>query len=257
MMLAILTQMGAATLSRLAALGRAAFFVGRVLGLVFAPPLKLRLVLRQVHFIGARSVLVIVLTGAFAGMVLGLQGFHVLTRFGSEALLGQFVSLTLITELGPVFSAIMVTARAGSAITAQIGIMRITEQLDAMTVMALNPLRYVAVPNVVAGALVMPLLGAMFSLVGIYGGYIAGVLILGVNRGTYFGGIAEVVDLQDISNGIYKSLCFGIVVLLVCCFKGYHAGYGAEGVSRATTEAVVISAVLILVLDYFLNTVLL
>ena len=179
----ILTRIGTATLTRLAALGRAAFFVGRVLGLVFVPPLKGRLILRQMHFIGARSVLVIVLTGAFAGMVLGLQGFHVLTRFGSEALLGQFVSLTLITELGPVFSAIMVTARAGSAITAQIGIMRITEQLDAMTVMALNPLRYVAVPNVAAGALVMPLLGAMFSVVGIYGGYLAGVLILGVNRG--------------------------------------------------------------------------
>ena len=177
-----------------------------MLGLVFVPPLKGRLILRQMHFIGARSVLVIVLTGAFAGMVLGLQGFHVLTRFGSEALLGQFVSLTLITELGPVFSAIMVTARAGSAITAQIGIMRITEQLDAMTVMALNPLRYVAVPNVVAGALVMPLLGGMFSVVGIYGGYIAGGLILGVNRGTYFGGIAEVVDLQDITNA-YTNRC--------------------------------------------------
>ena len=257
MMLGVLTQLGSVTLTRLAALGRAAFFVGQVLGLVVMPPLKGRLIVQQIHFIGARSVLVIALTGAFAGMVLGLQGFHVLTRFGSEALLGQFVSLTLITELGPVFSAIMVTARAGSAITAQIGIMRITEQLDAMTVMALNPLRYVAVPNVVAGTLVMPLLGAMFSVVGIWGGYVAGVLILGVNRGTYFGGIADVVDLQDVTNGAYKSLCFGLVVLLVCCFKGYRAGYGAEGVSKATTEAVVISAVLILVLDYVLNTVLL
>ena len=257
MMLGLLTQLGSVTLTRLAVLGRAAFFVARVLGLVVVPPLKGRLIVQQMHFIGARSVLVIALTGAFAGMVLGLQGFHVLTRFGSEALLGQFVSLTLITELGPVFSAIMVTARAGSAITAQIGIMRITEQLDAMTVMALNPLRYVAVPNVVAGTLVMPLLGAMFSVIGIFGGYVAGVLILGVNRGTYFGGIEDVVDLQDVTNGMYKSLCFGLVVLLVCCFKGYHAGYGAEGVSKATTEAVVISAVLVLVLDYFLNTVLL
>ena len=253
----LLAQLGAAVLSLLASLGRIGLFLGQSVGLIFIPPLKIRRVMRQVQFIGARSLLVIALTGLFTGMVLGLQGYYTLTRFGSEAYLGPAVALSLITELGPVLSALMVTGRAGSAIAAEIGIMRITEQIDALEVMALNPVRYLVVPNIVAGIIALPLLGALFSTIGIYGGYLVGVQLLGVNSGTYFGNMKDFVDLTDVRNGLYKSLVFGVLITFLCCFKGYHTGYGAEGVSKATTEAVVWSSVAILVLDYFLNSVLL
>ena len=253
----LLAQLGAAVLSLLASLGRIGLFLGQSIGLMFIPPLKIRRVMRQVQFIGARSLLVIALTGLFTGMVLGLQGYYTLTRFGSEAYLGSAVALSLITELGPVLSALMVTGRAGSAIAAEIGIMRITEQIDALEVMALNPVRYLVVPNIVAGIIALPLLGALFAVIGIYGGYLVGVQLLGVSSGTYFGNMTDFVSMTDIRNGFYKSLVFGLSITFLCCFKGYHAGYGAEGVSHATTEAVVWSSVAILVLDYFLNSVLL
>ena len=253
----LLAQLGAAVLSLLASLGRIGLFLGQSVGLIFIPPLKIHRVLRQVQFIGARSLLVIALTGLFTGMVLGLQGYYTLTRFGSEAYLGPAVALGLITELGPVLSALMVTGRAGSAIAAEIGIMRITEQIDALEVMALNPVRYLVVPNIVAGIIALPLLGALFAVIGIYGGYLVGVQLLGVSSGTYFGNMTDFVALIDIRNGLYKSLVFGVAITFLCCFKGYHTGYGAEGVSHATTEAVVWSSVAILVLDYILNSVLL
>jgi len=253
----LLAQLGAAVLSLLASLGRIGLFLGQSIGLIFIPPLKIRRVMRQVQFIGTRSLLVIALTGLFTGMVLGLQGYYTLTRFGSEAYLGPAVALGLITELGPVLSALMVTGRAGSAIAAEIGIMRITEQIDALEVMALNPVRYLVVPNIVAGIIALPLLGALFAVIGIYGGYLVGVQLLGVSSGTYFGNMTDFVALIDIRNGLYKSLVFGVAITFLCCFKGYHTGYGAEGVSHATTEAVVWSSVAILVLDYFLNSVLL
>jgi len=257
MVLVTLAHLGAAALSLLSSLGRVGLFLGQALGLIFIPPLKIRRIIRQMHFIGARSLLVIALTGLFTGMVLGLQGYYTLTRFGSEAYLGPAVAISLITELGPVLSALMVTGRAGSAIAAEIGIMRITEQIDALEVMALNPIRYLVVPNIVAGVIVMPLLGALFAVIGIYGGYLVGVQLLGVSSGTYFGSMTDFVGMTDIRNGLYKSLSFGLVITFLCCFKGYHTGYGAEGVSKATTEAVVVSSVTVLVLDYFLNSVLL
>ncbi len=252
-----LARIGAAVLSLLSFLGRIGLFLGQALGLIFIPPLKIRRVIRQMHFIGARSLLVIALTGLFAGMVLGLQGYYTLTRFGAEAYLGPAVAISLITELGPVLAALMVTGRAGSAIAAEIGIMRITEQIDALAVMALNPIRYLVVPNIVAGVVVMPLLGALFAVIGIYGGYLVGVQLLGVSSGTYFGSMRDFVNLTDVRNGLYKSLCFGLLITFLCCFKGYHTGHGAEGVSKATTEAVVLSSVAVLVLDYVLNSVLL
>jgi phospholipid/cholesterol/gamma-HCH transport system permease protein len=253
----VLAQLGAGVLAFLSYLGQLGLFLGYALTLIFIPPLKMRRMVRQVHFIGARSSLVIALTGVFAGMVLALQGYYTLSRFGSTAFLGPAVALSLITELGPVLSALMVTGRAGSALTAEIGIMRITEQIDAMEVMALNPIRYLVVPNLLAAVIVLPLLGALFDVVGIYGGYLVGVELLGVSSGTYFSGMTDAVTMTDIRTGLYKSLSFGLLIAWVCCFKGYHAGYGAEGVSRATTEAVVFSSVAVLVLDYFLNSVLL
>src|SRR5438105_2207833 len=257
MVLSALARLGAIVLYLLSSLGRVGLFLGQALGLIFIPPLKIQRIVRQLQFIGTRSLLVIALTGLFAGMVLGLQGYYTLTRFGSEAYLGPAVAISLITELGPVLSALMVTGRAGSAIAAEIGIMRITEQIDALEVMALNPIRYLVVPNVVAGIIAMPLLGALFAVIGVYGGYLIGVQLLGVSSGTYFGSMTDFVAMTDIRNGLYKSLSFGLLITFLCCFKGYHTGYGAEGVSKATTEAVVWSSVAVLVLDYFLNSVLL
>lgn len=256
-MILLLEKLGASVLASLAYLGRLGLFLGYTVVLVFIPPLKVQRIIRQIHFIGARSSLVIALTGVFAGMVLALQGYYTLSRFGSTAFLGPAVAISLITELGPVLSALMVTGRAGSALTAEIGIMRISEQIDAMEVMALNPVRYLVVPNILGGIIVLPLLSALFDVVGIYGGYLVGVELLGVSSGTYFSGMIDTVTFTDITTGIYKSLSFGLLITLICCFKGYHAGRGAEGVSQATTEAVVFSSVAVLVLDYFLNSVLL
>jgi phospholipid/cholesterol/gamma-HCH transport system permease protein len=189
-------------------------------------------------------------------MVLALQLFYTLRKFGSEALLGPAIALSLIRELGPVLSALMVTGRAGSALTAEIGIMRITEQIDALTSMALNPMRYLIVPNMVASIIVFPLLAAIFDVIGIYGGYIVAVDLLGVSSGTYFSQMENFVDWEDIRMGLYKSLSFGVLVSWICCYKGFYTGYGAEGVSKSTTEAVVTSSVLILIWDYFVGSVL-
>jgi len=249
-------QLGAMSLFSLRQTGRMGLFLAKTSYCLFTPPLKLSWVIKQIWFIGFQSTLVIFLTGAFAGMVLGLQGFYTLNRFGSAALLGPMVALSLIRELGPVFSALMVTGRAGSAITAEIGIMRISEQIDAIELMGLNPYRYLVVPKVLAGLIALPLLTAIFDVVGIFGGYLVGGKLLGVGKGVYFGEMASHIDLQDVLVGVYKSLSFGVLITWICCYKGYHAGFGAEGVSKATTQAVVISSVVILFWDYILTSAL-
>ena len=234
-------------------------FLAQAVVTCFIPPVKLSRLAKQIHFIGFQSLLVIVLTGAFTGMVLSLQGFYTLNRFGSEAFLGPMVALSLIKEMGPVITGLMVTGRAGSAVAAEIGIMRISDQIDALTLMGLNPFRYLIVPNLLAALIALPLLTAVFDVVGILGGYMVGVKLLGVGSGTYFGEMTNYVDLSDIVEGLYKSLSFGVIIAWVCCYKGYytgiHTGFGAEGVSRATTQAVVFSSVLILVWDYFMTSI--
>lgn len=232
-----------------------AIFLAQTFVVTFQRPFKLRLFFKQIRFFGSKSVLVIALTGAFTGMVLALQLYYTLRKFGSEALLGPAIALSLIRELGPVLSALMVTGRAGSALSAEIGIMRITEQIDALVSMALNPFRYLIVPNITAALVAFPLLTAIFDVVGIFGGYVVAVKLLGLSEGTYFSQIDTFVDFEDVKIGLYKSLCFGLIVSWICCFKGFNAGYGAEGVSRATTEAVVLSSVLILIGDYFVGSV--
>jgi phospholipid/cholesterol/gamma-HCH transport system permease protein len=192
-------------------------------------------------------------------MVLGFQGFYTLAKFGSEAFLGPMVALSLILEMGPVISALMVTARAGSALTAEIGIMRITEQIDALEIMGLNPHRYLVVPTILAGLICLPLLTAIFDVVGIFGGYMVGVKLLGLSKGIYFSEIIDYVSSRDVLEGAFKSLNFGLLIMWICCFKGYYTGrnggHGAEGVSKSTTHAVVISSVMILVWDYFLTSI--
>ena len=221
------------------------------------PPFRPFQILKQLHFIGFKSTFVVVLTAAFTGMVLGLQGYYTLRKFGSEAVLGSVVALSLIRELGPVLASLMVTARAGSAMTAEIGIMRITEQIDALDTMAVSSLQYLISPKIVAGLIGVPLLVALADVVGIYGGYLVGVDLLGGNPGSYWSSIESAVEWKDVYGGILKSISFGLIVSWICCYKGYYTKMSAEGLGTATTEAVVLSSVLILIWDYFLTSVLL
>lgn len=252
---AFIRNIGVLALANLSGLGSYGIFLLRSFFWLFTSPLKFRRVVEQINFIGVKSTVIVLLTGAFTGMVLSLQAFYALNKFGGESLLGPTVALALIRELGPVVSALMVTGRAGSAIASEIGIMRITEQIDAMEIMAVNPYRYIIVPNIVAAVVAFPVLGAFFSLIGIWGGYVVGVEMLGLSAGTYFGEMSNYLDMQDVRMGIYKSLSFGLIVAWICCYKGYFTSYGAKGVGRATTQAVVISSVLILIWDYFITSV--
>lgn len=237
-------------------LGRFGRFLGEAAALTFIPPLKLGQLLRRVYAIGFKSLTIVILTGTFTGMALGLQVFLTLQRVGSEAFVGPAVGIALVRELGPVLTAVFVTGLAGSALTAELGIMRITEQIDALMVMALNPMRYLVVPAILAGIIAFPMLTAIFDVAGIYGGYLVAVVLLGMSPGTYFGQMHTFADMTDVMVGFWKSLAFGALVPWVCTYKGFHCGHGAEGVSRATTEAVVLSCVLILVCNYFLGSVL-
>ncbi|UJS17465.1 MAG: MlaE family lipid ABC transporter permease subunit [Candidatus Jettenia sp.] len=231
-------------------------FLARSVFWMFFSPYLIQRIIKQVYFIGVKSTSVVVLTGSFTGMVLALQTYYALAKFGAETSLGPVVALSLIRELGPVISALMVTGCAGSALTAEIGIMRITEQIDALDAMALNPYKYLIIPNLLAGIISLPLLNAIFVVVGIFGGYAVGVGLMSISGGTYFGGIKDFVTMKDIIEGFYKSLSFGILITWIGCYKGYFTGYGAEGVSKATTQAVVLSSVMILVWDYFMTSLL-
>jgi phospholipid/cholesterol/gamma-HCH transport system permease protein len=215
--------------------------------------------IQQLYYIGAKSTAIIMLVSLFTGMVLGIQSYHALVKFGAQGAVGTLVALSLIRELGPVLTAIMITARAGSAMTAEIGIQRISEQIDALTTMRVDPLKYLISPRVVASIISFPILTTVFDLIGIFGGYISGVVLLGLNSGVYFHGIQVNVDMKDIADGLIKSVVFAIIVATVCCYQGYyshmrHDSHGAKAVGFATTSAVVISCVLILVSDYVVTT---
>jgi phospholipid/cholesterol/gamma-HCH transport system permease protein len=253
----LIERLGEAVIERVVQLGNFVVFLLSALLYTITPPYKPRLLIRQLRTIGAESLFLVGLIGLFTGMVLGLQGYNTLRRFGSEGALGTVVALVLVRELGPVLAAIMVTARAGSAMAAEIGAMQATEQVDALTVMAINPVQYLVSPRVLAGVISLPLLTGMFDVIGIWGGYIIGVGLMGAPSGPFFNGIAENMGSHDIAIGLYKALVFGVVVMWVCCYKGYHAARMATGVSRATTDAVVLSSVLILAWDYFLTSILL
>lgn len=236
--------------------GRMGLFLAESCFWMLFPPYLIHRIIKQINFIGVKTTLVIFLTGSFTGMVLALQIYYTLVKFGAEARLGSVVALSLIKELGPVICALMVAGRAGSALAAEIGIMRITEQIDALDAMALNPYKYLVIPNLIAGIISLPLLNCIFVTVGVFGGYTVGVGLMGLSSGTYFGGIRDFVDAGDILEGLYKSLSFGILITWISCYKGYFTGYGAEGVSKATTQAVVLSSVVILIWDYFMTSIL-
>ncbi len=240
-----------------AELGRMGIFMAYALSLTFRRPYRIRHIINEMRFIGVHSIVVILLTAGFTGMVIGLQGYYTLKQFGSEAMLGSGVALALMRELGPVLGSLMVTARAGSAMAAELGIMRISEQIDALDVMTINPMKFLVQPKIIAGILSMPLLTGIFDVIGIYGGYLVGVKLLGVNEGSFYHNMYASVVWRDIYSGFIKSLAFGTVLTWICCYKGYTCARGAKGVGRATTEAVVVSSVVILVADYFLTSILL
>ena len=252
-------KLGNITLDTIESIGRIVLFFLKGATRIFIRPYQLDKVVDHTWFIGAKSVFVILLTGLFTGMVLGLQGYYTLVTFGSEAALGSAVALTIIRELGPVLCAIMITARAGSAMAAEIGVMRISEQIDALKTMQIDPIRFLFSPRIVASLICFPLLTAIFDVVGIFGGYLTGSWVLGMNQAVYMDKVIASVQMIDIAGGFLKSFVFAIVVTTICCYCGYHthlstsAGHGAKGVSMATTKSVVQSCIYILIFDYIIT----
>ena len=254
-MIALIELFGSMILRQIEEVGRIWLFLWEIARACVTPPLRWRLLTQQMEFVGVRSLSVVVLTGAFTGMVLALQGYTGFRRFGAEGLVGATVALAMTRELGPVLTSLMVTARAGSAMAAEIGTMRVTEQIDGLTVMAVDPIRYLVVPRILAGLLMVPVLCVVSDLVGIAGGYFVGVKLLGINSGTYMNNTVKYLEMADIYNGLIKAACFGLILATIGCYKGFTTTGGAQGVGRATTEAVVMASVLILVNDYFLTAI--
>jgi len=215
---------------------------------------RFHLTIREIYFAGVLSLIIILVSGLFVGMVLGLQGYDTLVRYGSSEALGVLVSLSLVRELGPVVAGLLFASRAGSAITAEIGLMKTTEQLAAMEMMAVDPIARVIAPRFWAGVISMPLLAALFSAMGVFGGYLVGVKMIGVDEGSFWSQMQAAVDIRDdIMNGVIKSFVFGIAVTWIAVFEGYDAPPTAEGVSGATTRTVVTSSLAILALDFILT----
>ncbi|MBW2560635.1 MAG: ABC transporter permease [Deltaproteobacteria bacterium] len=246
---------GRAVLENIEEMGRILLLFLSVLMWMVRPPLKLRLIFKQMEFVGVKSIFVVVLTGTFTGMVMALQGYYGFRMFNAESLVGSTVALGMTRELGPVLTALMVTARAGSAMAAELGTMRVTEQIDALSVMAANPVKYLIVPRVIAGVIMLPALTIVSDFMGVLGGYFVGVQVLNINEGAFVKNITKMVDLGDIYNGLTKAAVFGLILSLIGCYKGLNTTGGAEGVGKATTEAVVLASVSILVSDYFLTAI--
>lgn len=252
-MTSFLAALGRVALSMLQEAGRMMLLLLEAVFWLIRPPWRWRLYFKQMEFIGVNSLFVVALTSLFTGMVLALQTYYAFRMFSAETLVGATVALSMTRELGPVITALMVTGRAGSAMAAEIGTMRVTEQVDALTVMAINPVQYLVLPRIVAGIIMLPLLTAISDFVGIVGGYLVGVKLLGIHGGLFMNKIYEYVEFSDIYNGLTKAACFGLILTLVGCYKGFYTRGGAEGVGRATTQAVVLSSVLILTSDYVLT----
>jgi len=255
--LEIAASFGRFTIYRLQILGRSGIFLLSSILQAFSVPFRPGRLIKEIEFIGSKSFLIVFVTALFTGMVIGIQGYYSLSQFGAEAALGVMVALSIIRELGPVLCALMVTGRAGSAIAAEIGIMKITDQFPALEMMAIDPLKYVVSPKILAGIISLPLLTAFFDLVGIAGGYLVGVKLLGVNEGAYLGRLVTAVTFTDIYGGVLKSLSFGLLITWISSFMGFTAEPTTEGVSRATTNAVVLTSLSILVVDYILTSLLL
>ena len=255
LVISVLQSVGARTLAGLARTGRASLFFGRTLTGSSVLLRRPSLVVAQIHVLGVLSLPIIVVAGLFVGMVLGLQGYNTLVDFGAEESLGSVVALSLVRELGPVVTALLYAGRAGSALTAEIGLMKATEQLASMELMAVDPHRRVMAPRILAGVITMPLLAALFTAVGVLGGYLVGVGLLGVDQGAFWSQMQATVDFRhDIVDGVLiKSFAFGVVANSIAVFEGYDAIPTSEGVSRATTRGVVNTSLAVLGLDFLLT----
>ncbi len=235
-------------------LGRWCSFVWQILEWTFRPPLRGDQFFKQMEFVGVKSTWIISLTAFFTGAVFALQSGKVYALFNMESMVGATVGLSLTREMAPVFAALMVTARACSAMAAELGTMRVTEQIDALETMAVNPIQYLAVPRVIACTFMVPLLTMLYNFVGVIGSYLVGIYLLGINEGPFMNRLYYYVDADDIWGGLIKAAIFGFLIASISCYMGFSTRRGAKGVGRATTRAVVISAVTILIVDYFLTT---
>lgn len=233
--------------------GRIILLLINILRWLLRPPLDLRNIIKQFLEVGVRSTPVVLITAVFTGMVLALQSYTGFRRFGAEALMGTVVALSMTRELGPVLTGLIVTGRAGAAMAAELGTMKVTEQIDALYTMATNPVKYLIVPRFLAGVFMLPALTVLADMIGIIGGYFVGVVVLDTNPTVYMRRTVDYLELSDIYYGLIKSSFFGMAISLISCYKGFYAEGGAEGVGKATTGAVVISSMTILISDYFLS----
>ncbi|MCL2011725.1 MAG: ABC transporter permease [Cystobacterineae bacterium] len=250
------SQVGAVFKGRVTELGGMVLLAFQVLWCSIRPPFRLRNFLTQCEFIGVGSAFLVCLTGAFSGMVFAHQSARAFQIFNATSLVGPTVALTITRELAPVFSALMVTMRAGSAMCTELGTMRVTEQVDALETMAINPIQYLLVPRVLAGLCVLPLLVALFDFAGMAGAYLVAVGFQGISAGTFWLRTQRWLEWPDVAEGLMKGAVFGVVVTMVSCYKGFHASGGAKGVGKATTEAMVACALSIFILDYLLGVLL-
>ena len=250
----VIKELWQSLIDALIGLGAVVRFLLRLLMVTPGALLRFDLIVQQIFNTGALSLVIIMLAGLFVGMVLGLQGFTLLERFGSEESLGVAAALGLVKELGPVITALLFAGRAGTALASELGLMRATDQLSAMEMMAVDPIKRVVVPRFLGGVIAMPLLAAIFSLIGLYGAQLIGVQVMGVDSGSFWSQMRAGVDLPDVRQGIVKSVIFGVACSLIAVYEGYYATPTAAGVGRATTRTVVTSAVVVLFLDYLLTS---
>ncbi|HMO18799.1 MAG TPA: ABC transporter permease [Oligoflexia bacterium] len=250
------TDIGSKTTTTVRETGKSWLFVLSVILESLKPPYEFKLLLKQMHAIGVQSISVVALVGGFTGAVLAVQGEYTLSQFGATAFTGSAIALSLIRELGPVLTALMVNGRAGSAMTAELGIMKISEQIDALRAMGISPIHHLMVPRLLAGTISVPLLTAIFIVVGIAGGYMVAVWSLGLSSGTFMSVMIQSVSSVDVYSGFIKAIVFGFCVSWISCYRGWTCGFGAVGVNKATTSSVVTSSVVILVVDYFLTSIL-
>ena len=253
-MTAFLASVGAAFLAFLAAAGRLVIFAGQALAAGVTPPYYPRLILRQIVYVGYFSLPVVGLTALFTGMVLALQSYTGFSRFNAESAVATVVVLSVTRELGPVIAGLMVAGRVGAAMAAEIGTMRVTDQIDALTTLSTDPFRYLVLPRLVAGLLTLPLLVLIADIIGVFGGYMVGTYKLGFNPANYLTQTETYLERMDVISGLVKAGVFGFIVALMGCYHGYHSRGGAEGVGQATTYAVVSASILILVCNYMLTT---
>ncbi len=254
MIFQLFNKTGTLFLTKISSLGKIGALFCESFFVLFVPPFRFKLFIKQLEFIGNRSLSIVVFTAIFTGMVLALQMYEALRKFQSESLVGGIVALSLTKELAPVLTSLMVNSRAGSAIAAEIGSMRVTEQIDALEAMAINSVQYLITPRIFAGFIMLPVLTIIADVIGIIGGYLIAVLLLGLDAGLYVNKIVDLVSISDILGGLFKASIFGVLLTFIGSYFGYTTSGGAQGVGNATTKAVVSSAVMILAADYIITS---